>query len=248
VAGVLEILRQKLTDRSFCELEEDMQSGMKQKGQGLVEYALIIVPIAIGLMLVMTASGVNLTRVFKVACSFGVMTGCDAALFQENFDNLSAWNIVSGTWKTVAGKLLGGPNEGRIFHDMTQSDYLINIDAATLLSGSGYGVFFRASNTSAVNGYSFQYDPGYGEFILRKWVNGAELAPFARVKPPSGYNWLGTARNIQVSVKGSTYTVFVDGTQVLQASDSTYATGGIGLRTWDSTSSSFDSITVQPVP
>jgi len=101
-----------------------------------------------------------------------------------------------------------------------------------------------------MNGYVFQYDPGYypGAFIIRKWVNGRELsAPIAVAKAP-GYDWYSSPRDIEVVVEGDTFTAYVDGVEVLTATDSTYATGGSGLRNWDSTKVCFDQFGMQSAP
>jgi hypothetical protein len=217
-----------------------------QSGQVLSEYALLLVLLLLGLILILTIFGVDLQASYcRVVSAVGFANAC-GSYFSDDFNNLSNWKIVNGTWQTKDGNLLGGPGEGRIFRDLTQSDYTITVNGATLNQGNGYGVFFRATNTSKVNGYSFQYDPGYGAFIMRKWVNGNELAPFAVASAP-GYNWYGTSRDIQIVAKGSTFTAYVDGKQVLQGSDSTYSQGGVGLRTWSSTTARFGKITVDPV-
>jgi hypothetical protein len=145
--------------------------------------------------------------------------------------------------------LLGGPGEGRIFHvNLSQGDYTITVNGAVLNQGNGYGIWFRATNVEKVNGYTFQYDPGhgYGAFIMRKWVNGNELSPFAVAYAP-GYNWTTTPRQVQIVAKGNTFTAYVDGKQVLQGTDSTYTQGGVGFRTWDNTTARFGNISVDPL-
>jgi hypothetical protein len=217
-------------------------------GQGLIEYALILLAVVLTAILSLTAMGVDVSNIFcQVAGGVGANNVC-GHIFSDDFANLSNWNIVNGVWQAINGDLTGGPGEGRIFHDMSQSDYMITLNKATLDQGNGYGVFFRATNDSNVNGYSFQFDPGYGggAFIMRKWVNGNELAPFAVANAP-GYNWNAANRQVQVAVKGSTFTAYVDGKQVVSGTDSTYSKGGVGLRTWDSSTTKFGDISVDPV-
>jgi hypothetical protein len=225
-----------------------MKQNTASKGQGLIEYVLIILLIIIGSIEILSLFGINLAGTFtRVACSLNIQSACKKLYFADAFDNLDAWKIIKGNWKVTNGQLWGGTGEGRIFHDLSESDYVINLDAATLLQGNGYGVYFRVSNPEKVNGYTFQYDPGYGAFILRKWVNGYELSPFAvaRVK---NYDWHGESHAIKLVVQGDTFMAYVDGTQVLRGRDNTYTSGGIGLRTWDNTRVGFDAITVEPVP
>jgi hypothetical protein len=120
---------------------------------------------------------------------------------------------------------------------------------AVLQQGNGYGIYFRANNLDSVDGYSFQFDPGYGSsFIFRKWVRGNELSPFARAYAPAGFEWWNTVREIKVVANGNRFTAYVDGQQVLTGSDATYATGGVGFRTWDNTKACFDNLSVDPLP
>ena len=223
----------------------------RESGQAYTEYALMLIFIALFVSSVLAVTGLDVSLTMcRVVVALNSTQQC-GHYFQDDFANLSGWNIISGAWQAANGFLTGGPNEGRIFHNLSQSDYTINLKDVTLNQGNGYGVFFRASNTSAVNGYSFQYDPGYGSggsFIMRKWVNGNELAPFAAVPAPAGFNWNQPNRQIQVVVKGNTFTAYVDGKKMVSGSDSTYPSGGIGLRTWDGTTFRTDNLTVDPAP
>ncbi len=220
----------------------------RQTGQGLAEYALLLVLLGIAAILIVGTFGADLQNTYcQIAANLGEGLAC-GNYFADDFANLSAWNIVRGSWQVLGGDLVGGPNEGRIFHDLGQSDYVITVEGATLKRGNGYGIFFRATNPSRVNGYTFQYDPGYrgGAFILRKWVNGNELPPFA-VAPARGYDWNASSRQVNVVVKGNTFTAYVDGVQVVRGTDSTYTQGGIGFRTWDGTIAHFGGVSVDPV-
>lgn len=219
-----------------------------ERGQGVAEYALIIVIIILGIILALAVFGMDVQGMYcRAVSSIGLSQAC-GAYFSDDFNNLSAWQIVMGKWQTKDGELMGGPGEGRIFHSLSQSDYVITVSGAVLNQGNGYGIWFRASNVDKVNGYTFQYDPGYGSgaFIMRKWVNGNELTPFA-VARAAGYNWYNTPRQVQIVVRGNTFTAYIDGKQVLQGTDSTYTSGGIGLRTWNNTTTRFDKISVDPI-
>jgi hypothetical protein len=84
---------------------------------------------------------------------------------------------------------------------------------ATLESGSGYGVYFRATGTSKtkVSGYVFQYDPGVGKkFIVRKVVNGTESAPIATGVMPADFPIYGVAHDVSVSAVGTHIVCKVD--------------------------------------
>lgn len=223
-----------------------MLSVRAERGQGAAEYALIVAIIILGIILTLAVFGTDVQGMYcRAVSSIGFSQAC-GSYFSDDFNNLSAWQIVMGKWQAKDGELLGGPGEGRIFRHLSQSDYVITVNGAVLDQGNGYGIWFRASNVEKVNGYTFQYDPGYGAFIMRKWVNGNELTPFAVARAP-GYNWYNTPRQVQIVVKGNTFTAYIDGKQVLQGTDSTYTSGGIGFRTWSNTTAHFDKISVDPI-
>lgn len=166
----------------------------------------------------------------------------------HEFYSSSDWTIAQGGFTINNGVITNTKTgENRAFtKDYTGTDYSVNIDIAQLQSGSGYGVWFRTdpSASKGLNGYTFQYDPGYGsgEFIMRKWVNGNEQGPFARISA-KGYNW-NDPHNVKVNVVGNTFTAYIDENPVLTGKDSTYTSGTAGLRTWDSTNATFQDFTV----
>ena len=226
---------------------------LRTKGQGLIEYAIILALIAVSTGLTLEATGTSLKSVFcDVVMGLGASAGgCGGSLLQDDFtgDALSDWEIVKGKWHPEDGKLCGGPGEGQIYTDIGASDYVINLTGAMLEKGDGFGIFFRADNYKKVDGYSFQFDPGYGsgEFIMREWAHGNEFSPFARQKPSSSFDWHEVPHDVRLEIKGDTFSAYIDDELVVQGSDSTYAEGGIGLRTWDGTKVCFDGISVDPI-
>jgi len=219
------------TIRSWVEKRSAAESG-----QGLAEYALILALVGITVVLIMALTGVSIRDVY---CKVLDGLGTRACVFVP-----TDWNRISGNW-TTGDQVCGGTGEGRLFAEgFSGEDYTINIDSATLSQGNGYGVFFRATDESAVDGYTFQYDPGYTGFIFRKWVNGNELSPPFAVARAPGYNW-STPRDIKIVVNGDHFTAYVDNVPVLEATDSTYSSGGMGLRTWDNTKMCASGISIQ---
>jgi len=150
------------------------------------------------------------------------------------------WDINDGEYCADSG------GEHRSFTgDETWTDYVIDLQAR-LGKGDGFGVYFRATEPDAVNGYCFQYDPGYGKgaFLFRQVVNGRERSPSIVEWAPTDYDWHGPARHIRVQVVGNTYTAFVDGVQVAQLVDDSYTRGAVGLRAWDDSDVCFDDVAV----
>jgi hypothetical protein len=144
----------------------------------------------------------------------------------------------------------GGEHRGFTGED-NWDDYTVNISTANLDHGSGYGVYFRASNEPDIDGYVFQYDPGYrgghypnGAFLIRKVVDGDETNPIAVNPAPADYEWYDVDRQVSVKVQGDTFTALIDGEEVVQGTDSQFATGRVGLRTWDGSLGCFDDLTV----
>lgn len=222
---------------------------LDSKGQSLAEYSLLIALLLALCMLILTTLGLSVRDIYCIVARGLGFGGPCAHYFYDDFADLDDWDVVRGNWTTDGDKMCGGPGEGQTFTEISADDYAITIDSATLHRGNGYGVFFRVTDTPRFNGYSFQYDPGYGggAFIFRKWVKGRELwPPFARAGA-RGYDWWETPRDVKVVVQGNTFTAYVDGQPVLTASDGDYSEGGIGLRSWDNTVVCFDSVSVDAV-
>lgn len=178
----------------------------------------------------------------------------DDTYFYDDFadGDTEGWFPAAGKeWRLEDDYYCAGPvkKEHRSFAgNPNWTDYTVTV-RAELARGKGFGVYFRATNPKKVNAYIFQYDPGYGigAFLFRKVKAGRESRPFAVVRVPRGYNWYHQLRTVSVQVKGDTFTAFVDGQQVLQAKDSTYKNGQIGLRTWWKSEVCFDEVTVTPL-
>ena len=153
-------------------------------------------------------------------------------------------NVVDGEY--VMGNGAGIPEQRTFTGDEGWTDYTVTL-TANMEQGDGYGVYFRTTNGDSPEGYIFQMDPGYGDgaFLMRRWNDGSEESPFAVAWADPSFDWYGMDRNIQVEVSGDTFNAYVDGVLVLTGSDSTYASGGIGMRTWSDTKVSFDDITVE---
>jgi hypothetical protein len=225
-------------------------------GQGLLEYVILIALISIGIALVLNLYGLSVRDVYcNIADKISSGDSCKVAqICQDDFStDFKGWSTLEGSGGSVQNGQLCPSNYTRALNTCSTSkrlkDYTYKLNGANLKSGNGYGLIFRAENTkSGMNGYVFQYDPGYGAFIFRKWANGVELNPPFAVAPAKGYDWYNVPRDVQVDVKGDTFTAYVDGKPVLTAKDSAYTSGGAGLRTWDSTQVCFDQFGIQSTP
>ena len=82
--------------------------GKNNKGQGLVEYVLIVVLISISAMLALSLLGIRISDVFcEISEISGNGSACMKSFFSDAFDaDLSAWEIVRGKWQIEDGKLV----------------------------------------------------------------------------------------------------------------------------------------------
>jgi len=221
-----------------------------QNGQGLVEYVLLLSLLVIGTILVLSFSGVSLSDLYcKVASSIGGGKSCDERqkYCEDTFDkDLSQWQA-STNMSVKNGQMCfsnGLQTMNKCSTQLPESDYVINMNDVNLSNGNGYGVYFRTTvDSNGLDGYAFQYDPGAtgygnskGSLLIRRWINGVEVMTPIAVAPLSGSTTYDVPHDFEIAVKGDTFTVYMDGTQILNAKDSTYPTGGTGLRSWDSTS------------
>ncbi|MCX6069015.1 MAG: hypothetical protein NT121_25255 [Chloroflexi bacterium] len=226
----------------------------QQSGQGMVEYALLILLVAIGALLALQLMGISVKDVYCRIAGVFTTTACSGStsLCQDNFDNMSGSQSVIGPWAATNGRacIQGG---GTLLNKCSQTqlsaaDYSAQVKGAALTSGNGYGIFFRATNTgSGINGYAFQYDPGLNGYVIRKWINGSEINPAIVYKSVPGNNWYGSPHDLSIKVVGNTFTGYVDGQAVLTGQDNTYTSGGTGLRTWDSTNLCLDDFSINSV-
>lgn len=230
-----------------------------QQGQGLPEYALLITAVALTVIGILSLLGVQVSDIFcQVAEGVGGESVCNSLLFFDDFsDGLLNWRSLNNDnkrWKPTNDDdpelcYRGKGNDQLLANGGEGSDYTVSVDA-DISGGNGYGVYFRASENEngQIQGYTFQYDPGYegGQFIMRKWVNGYELwPPFAAAPAPEGYRWHNVERHVEVIADGDRFIATVDGEEVLIGQDDSYAEGGAGLRVWDSGRACFDNFTVE---
>jgi Flp pilus assembly pilin Flp len=228
-------------------------------GQGLVEYALIIVGVAIAVVVAVLLFGEELSAVYCMvagelggeACGVGEATYCG-----DDFSNNEGWEFSrSGEdfWEFSDGKMCMTQNSYRdhaynvCSQAMPSDDYIIRVSGAELSQGQGYGIFFRLQGYGElVSGYTFQYDPGLSGFVFRRWEGGHERT-IAYKRDPS-YDFYNISREIEVHVVGSNFKAYIDGELVLEANDSTYESGGTGFRTWYDSRACFEDFKILPVP
>lgn len=191
--------------------------------------------------------------VFMFSQSNGLWALSTNVVFYSDFSSISNVKSLTGTWDTINGQLTPtktGENRA-LFQNTSGTDYNIKIEAKYLsgsASQSGYGVYYRATDSANISGYCFQFDPGAGNsFTVRKVTNGKEAAAFQSESMskifPSGFDITAT-HNIEIEVIGTQHVIKVDGTQVLNFTDSTFTEGSVGVRTWSNSKTQFSESTV----
>ena len=190
----------------------------------------------------------NASGELHLNCSIhGEVTG--ATMYQSTFVDMNGLISLMGKWSVQDGSLKSTPGaESRaVFNGTQAADYDITANAQ-LISGQGYGIYYRATNDPNISGYVFQFDPGYNnQFIVRKVINGVQQAPFQRVNMTSvmgnSFDINGT-HAITISAQGANQVIKVDGKQVLSFSDTTFTSGYVGARTWGSSQLQLQDINV----
>jgi Flp pilus assembly pilin Flp len=234
----------------------DPTSGM-ESGQSLVEYSLLLLLIGIIVVGIVGLVGMQVSRAYgtvttNVGGSEEVPTPVPTATPEEGSSPWQEWHEAAGSgWRPETARYcVGQQGEHRSFYGAENwTDYIIRMKA-NLYQGEGYGVFFRAIDVSHVSGYVFQYEPTCrylgreGCFSFRKVVDGRVEYPFARTGVPSDYQWYNAAKDVEVRVEGSSFRAFIDGEEVLMATDDEYTHGQVGLRTWDASEVCFWEFTI----
>lgn len=225
-------------------------SGKSQKGQSLLEYALLITVVILSIILILSLFGVSVGELYNSiinALGFNQLASstCDT-LYSAGFDkDLNEWNVLSGGFwnggkaKIVDGQVVLEPLTGLIVNNFTGSDYVINLGSPRLEKTSenwqGFGVSFRSSQNKQgkLIGYMFEIekknkaDPGLMYFS--KWVNGTQVQPPLSSKIlDSNFNWQNPG-NWSLVIAGDTFTAYINGQPVLTAQDTSYTEGSVGI-------------------
>ena len=171
--------------------------------------------------------------------------------FLGQFLTLDQYRIISGNWYLADGTLRAastGPERQLGFGDSDWTDYTLSL-TARILEGSqgnrGYGIFYRADESSGVSGYLFQVEIRDDMFSAMVVSGGASGQVLATVPIPGGVDLL-QPHTVDISLSGTTHTIRVNGITVMKIDDSTYTSGSAGLKSWSNVSVEFSSIEISP--
>jgi hypothetical protein len=172
------------------------------------------------------------------------------------------WQVVRGSAVIGAASVsmsVAGENRVLSTKPLASPDMVLTTNA-TLQSGSGYGIWFRSGldSLSRIYGYSFQYDPLYGNaFIIRHWYQGNECGtPIARKSFPTGWA-INAKHQLVVVAKGDTMWASMDGQEIFRVNSLAAAAAAspckfplpqgtrIGFRTWHTSPATFVGTTLR---
>lgn len=250
------------------------KTSKKESGQGIVEYALIMVLVSLVTVGSMSAMGVNMRDVYQnVADAFGGNQGSiinpDGPIGQalRNFyantfdEDMNDWStaewrkLFGGRWRVQDGKLIGDRDAAAFLDNFNRDNYTLTAtgikfdnDKKNWLGGQ---LFFRADPETR-DGYVFQIEKrNYGkdtQIYFRKYVNGYQIdPPLASAPIPAGFDW-DNPTDIQIKVDGDTFTAYMDGGEVLQTTDSSYKSGTVGVASNQGSMMEIDDILIDENP
>ena len=228
----------------------------REGGQGLVEFGIILVGVALAVILILSATGASLSQVYCLAVRGLGGQGCGCSFAFDDPSELEDWE---GSNPEIFGVedgkacITGDGKRARSFLNSCSTDFgannfVVNVNGATVAyqagnKNTGFDTWFRAQDDD--NGYHFTYNSRANLIRFWKQVNGKWIR-LAHSKVPA--DWGSQELNFKIVVEGDTFTAYKDGVVVLQATDSTYSEGKVGLRNKPSSKTCVDELTVDSMP
>lgn len=225
------------------------------QGQGLVEYVLILVGVILVVILAITLTGETVKSTYcRVAEGLGG-GGCGCVFGFDSEDDISQWSgdNEDDYFHIEDGRAcMTGDGKARTFlhpcsKDYGSNDIEINATYVTVddagSGNSGFDIIFRALDTN--NHYKFIYngDANYVRFwkvVSGKWI----LLSTAKV-PKS---WKNEVLNFRIEVRGDNFKAYRDDQFLLEANDSMFTEGQVGLRNKPGSKTCLDELSVQQLP
>lgn len=196
--------------------------------------------------LIICAVIISLTILFALPVS----TMAAGLPFSDNFDSGYAnnWVTYGGTWSIANGQYTVGASAGSkaIARYTNFYDFILEADVSASTGGNA-GLLFRenypATGTDSYYGYYVGISPNSQQLVLGKAANN-----WTQIGIASATIAADTMYHIKVVAIGSNIQVFVSdmNTPKINATDSTYIAGSVGVRTCNA-DAKFDNVTVKEV-
>ncbi|MFZ4857237.1 MAG: PKD domain-containing protein [Desulfuromonadaceae bacterium] len=166
----------------------------------------------------------------------------------KNFDdgNLDGWTSLGGTWGVDAGSYrqsdVSVQRQPSLIGNIKSGDYTVEADAM-ILAGSGRELMlvFRALDQN--NRYEMIFRPrdNNNDVLLYRWINGgpAQIGYTRLPFVPQDNTWY----RLKVEAYGSNIKCYVNGSLMMEVSDSSLPNGKVGLATYY-VDARFDNFTV----
>ena len=153
---------------------------------------------------------------------------------------MAARPLAGAKWSVVNGQLVPPVTGGSSRSATPPGPTCSSTSTPPSSSGSGYGVYFRSDGKSKISGYCFQFDPGVGnKFIVRKVVDRSGVRADRQVKFPAGFSIYDASSRDHHQRRRQPHRLQGRRRQLLDFNDTTFASGGAGLRSWGSSAVSF---------
>lgn len=225
----------------------------KERGQGLAEYALILIGMVSSVILILNIAGTSLTAVYCQVISNLGGSGCGYSSTFEDANAQEDWEC----WKKEDylviedGKACVSPSketyQNQCSIDFGPADFIMDMKEVSVdrhkAKNPEFHVVFRAQNEN--NGYYFSYNARSNNVRFWKIVDGKRIS-LDKMRVPK--EWRDQELNFQIRVEGNTFTAYKDGEQILQVQDDAYQEGQYGFRNKQSPKICVGEITVQQLP
>lgn len=222
----------------------------RRRGQGIVEYAVVLGLIALVVVLALGAMGISVGDVYAaIVDALGGEVNCKTYYHSDFTGKPPSWIEIKnsfwgkfGSWQVKDGKLISPRSGAMLLNEYKGSDYNISLNGIKLVNQAsawnGYGVMFRASTDAkgALNGYMFEFERRTPNepvtMYFSYWVGGKQvvMTPPGKLTIPANSGWDNPA-NLTVSVQGDKFVASMNGKPIMEATDpkNLYTEGAVGL-------------------
>ena len=231
----------------------------KDKGQGLVEYALIVIGIALTVILVLNLTGVQINELFcRITGALGGQTCEEKAVLEAkgcsiSFDDASdteSWNgkDVNSQFTFENGKMCNTGKSFNFFESCEESkidqDFTVYLKGITIerTGTKETGVDFMFRTDDSRNGYRFSYSSSSNVIIIWKRVSNKWVMIDYSLTPQE---WGNESVDFKLEVKGDTFKTYKDDELLLVVNDDTYGDGKFAWRNKPGSKSCIDEISFE---
>lgn len=174
-------------------------------------------------------SGIVGLNVWNAVADFNQVIYSNTTNFSTN---INGWTSQSGSWTYQANGLQGSSTGDAFFISAdSASDFIYQADFTIgSTEGQRAGTLVFRSNADASQAYAVNVDAGADVITFFKWGNGGGVI--------SSYSTVintNTTYRLKVKALGSSFTIYVNDVPVINATDSTYSSGKLGLNVYHST-------------